>query len=38
MIDQLNVQTDQFESEIEQLSSGNKKKKMDKDVSRNVCI
>lgn len=34
-IDTLNIQTDQFESEIEQLSTGNKKKKMDKEV-RNV--
>lgn len=33
MIETLNFQTDQFESEVEQLSSGNKKKKMDKDVS-----
>ncbi|XP_060605969.1 CCR4-NOT transcription complex subunit 3-like isoform X1 [Ruditapes philippinarum] len=30
-IDSLNIQTDHFESEIEQLSTGNKKKKMDKD-------
>ncbi|KAL4239666.1 CCR4-NOT transcription complex [Mactra antiquata] len=31
MIDSLNIQSDQFESEVEQLSSGNKKKKMDKE-------
>ena len=32
-IDQLNLQTDQFESEIESVFAGTKKKKLDREVS-----
>ena len=32
LIENLKIQLDQFESEVEQLSVGNKKKKMDKEV------
>lgn len=32
-IDKLNFQIDQFESEVESLHAGSKKKKVDKDVS-----
>ena len=36
LIENLKIQLDQFESEVEQLSVGNKKKKMDKEVTISV--
>ena len=36
-LDQLQMQIDQFESEIESLHAGPKKKKLDRDVRKSVC-
>ena len=38
LISKLNLQIDQFESEVETLHAGSKKKKVDRDVRMCVCM